>query len=1423
MKRQDGATREGRRLLVATAVAHYPKNPTWDRPGLIRARNQIIELFTGALGYTHISDLGVDPTANQLTEHLRALCKHRVRPNDYLVVYLAGHGEILDNGGHVLLTSDTDPADIDDALPTVTLATKMLRGTPVQRLLLILDTCYSGQGGNEFAAAVLAGMQRDWTLTDRSGLAVITSAQPFEQADTGAFPALLATAVHGYPTAGQVPATLALGAVVQAMNTHPTRPEHQQIGWVSLGLSGEPPDFLPNPRHRTRITDIDLHMQQVAEWETHAERREIEFRRRFLVRAMGGHGPEPTWWFTGRHTALTDITTWLSTSATSMPALIVTGGPGSGKTAVLGLVAALTHPEHRRTVPLDALALPPAATPPLGSVDVTIYAGGLTHEQVLAGLAAAAQVSADTIGHLVAAIKARPRATDRPFTAIIDAIDEAADPRSLVTKVLSPIIDNGHAIRLMLGTRPHLLSLLSTTRLGTTATTLEIVDLDKSRYADHAALTAYTIRGLLEANIHSPYRETPLSHVRAVADAVAAASTPSFLVARIASSTLAAADTVTDPTDPQWRATLPRLPGDAMRNDLNTRLGQNAQRARDLLRPLAYAEGQGLPWENIWAPLASKISGRVYTDADLFWLREHAGSYVVEAEEAGRSAYRLYHQALAEYLRTDAEATGIETDSIQHAFMQVLTRIPRAMDATMDWSRAHPYAVRYLATHAGAARTLDTLLADASFLVHADSDTLLPVLHQATSPEAQLPATVYKASANRHRQASSAERRQLLAVDAARCGADHLLDAMNTGLAWRPQWATAGMISSNLRATLVGHTQFIWVVACTGAFAVIGDGTPGFGEVRVWDLRTGQHYVLTRQSNPVRSVACAEIDGVPVAITEGHIWDLRNGQQLAQVACNPGSNACIDVDGVPTAVTQGGDYRVQMWDLRTGTKRATLPGKAKSVACVEFEHAPTAVTANNGNEIRLWDLRARLRRATLRVSASSVKVLACVQVDGVPMALTIDVSQFGHDGGKVHVLDLRTGKHFVTLSGHAQSITDAACIQVDGVPLAVTVTGDFNSSRIEGAIGGEVRLWDLRTGKLRATFPGHTQPVMAVACANVDGAPIAVTVGGNPENSASPGEVRLWDLRVRPRSTRYSGHTHPLHSITFTATDKSPAVVTGDGSGEVRVWNANTGRHRVIRRGHATAVNQFVNAASCTILNGKPTAITVIGGQHAEIWDLHTGQQRGDLPHPGLILAVDCAVLGGLPVAVTSGDGGVRVWNLQTNEARLIHPESAAALECTLIDGAPVVFAGGRDGAARVLDLNTGKQRLVLDARATLIRAVACGEVDGEPIGITCDPHFDLQVWDLRTGRERAILPWRAEAVACAQLGDTPIAATGGRGRGGSGQVRLWDVRTGEARETFPMPYPVGAIAFDLESRLAVGTSAELVIGELTQVARLRP
>ncbi|MEU8901185.1 caspase family protein, partial [Nocardia sp. NPDC048505] len=912
-----------RRFLIATAIETHTEAPHWDTPGLVGARAQMIELFAGQFGYTLVDTLGVNATSTQLLKAVRAFCKAPDRrSDDVIVLYFTGHGERVDSTGeYVLVAADTEPGDPATGVLCAELARQMLLDTEVRRLLLILDTCYSGKGGADFAAAALSTYTNHWADEQGTGVVVISSTQPFQWAKAGVFPELFTSAVQSLATAGYGPENLALDAVITAIDTNPARTEGQTIERTQARVSGQLPEFLPNPRRDPQLTEVDLALQQASEWETHAERRDIEFRTRLLVRAMGNRDNKG-WWFCGRHQALTDITTWLTHPDPTRRLLAVTGNPGSGKTAVLGLVATLTHPDYRRTVPIHTLGLPPEAIPPANCVDVAIYAQNLTVDQVRDGIAAAAQLAAATVGELVDGLARRPA----PLTVLIDGLDEAADPDLLTRKLLRPLIDHaGRAVRLVVGTRPFLLGNLGTDRDRE-------IDVDNPRYADLPALTTYAVRGLLEADPDTVYFGQRPELIQAVARAIAEQADPSFLVARIVAATLSADPIVPDPADRAWRRSLPRLPGEAMHRDLQARLREHADRARNLLRPLAFAQGQGLPWEDLWAALASRIAAADYTDHDLMWLRRHAGSYVVEATEADRSAYRLYHQALAEHL-----AHGLDPAAIHKVFVEVLCqRVPITAEGHRDWSRAHPYTLRHLATHATHAGLVDELITDMDYLVHADPTTLLAALRTVTTDAARQTRAIYRCNAVHHAVLPPQGRRQILAIDAARFQAVHQQQQLNRSLAWPCRWATGNQTHPAHRATLTGHANSVEALACTvidGVSVAVSGGSDGV--VRVWDLVSGnERAILTGHTDWVEAVACTMIDGIPVAVTGGRdatvrVWDLVSGNERAILIGHTNrvqAVACTVIDGIPVAVTGSRDKTVRVWDLVAESERAILTG-----------------------------------------------------------------------------------------------------------------------------------------------------------------------------------------------------------------------------------------------------------------------------------------------------------------------------------------------------------------------------------------------------------------------------------------------------------------------------------------------------------------
>jgi hypothetical protein len=89
----------------------------------------------------------------------------------------------------------------------------------------------------------------------------------------------------------------------------------------------------------------------------------------------------------------------------------------------------------------------------------------------------------------LAALLAQLRGHDRPLTAIVDALDEAADPVHLAGLLLRPLLEHGQGgIKLLFGTRRHVRDHLGPSRGG------EEIDLDVPRYADPRSLAALVRR-----------------------------------------------------------------------------------------------------------------------------------------------------------------------------------------------------------------------------------------------------------------------------------------------------------------------------------------------------------------------------------------------------------------------------------------------------------------------------------------------------------------------------------------------------------------------------------------------------------------------------------------------------------------------------------------------------------------------------------------------------------------------------------------------------------------------------------------------------------------------------------------------------------------------------------------------------------------
>jgi hypothetical protein len=343
---------------------------------------------------------------------------------------------------------------------------------------------------------------------------------------------------------------------------------------------------------------------------------------------------------------------------------------------------------------------------------------------------------------------------------------------------------------------------------------------------------------------------------------------------------------------------------------------------------LAYAEGEGLPWDDLWARLATEIWRKDYTDADIQWLLEAARDYIVRDEHEGRGVYRLNHEQWATHLRRDD--TKDRQAEIHRRFARVLEQHARSRatplpDGGVDWRHAHWYTQTHLATHAARSGELDHLLEDPLFLLCAEPNRLLPELRHA-STAGRKSVLVYQRAVHLMRGRPIEDAVSQLERIARRYGVNELMKRIEgSGLdqKWRVLWESSRRESPH--RVLGGHEGCVrcvaWGEITSRPMIVSGSDDE---TVRVWDAESGvqRGEPLRGHEGSVFSVAWGEIAGRPVIVSGSRdrtvrVWDAESGVQRGEPLRHEGSVLCVawgEIAGRPVIIA-GTEVKVKVWDL----------------------------------------------------------------------------------------------------------------------------------------------------------------------------------------------------------------------------------------------------------------------------------------------------------------------------------------------------------------------------------------------------------------------------------------------------------------------------------------------------------------------------
>lgn len=350
------------------------------------------------------------------------------------------------------------------------------------------------------------------------------------------------------------------------------------------------------------------------------------------------------------------------------------------------------------------------------------------------------------------------------------------------------------------------------------------------------------------------------------------------------------------------------------------------------------------------------------------------------------------------------------------------------------------------------------------------------------------------------------------------------------------------------------------------------------------------------------------------------------------------------------------------------------------------------------------------RRAVRAAPGERWTALAALGMGGLALAVSLTAGL------------LRPQNAAGTLTLHAH---DAPVLAVAFAPNGRTVAEGSSRAEDEATLGGELDLWDARTGDQTRALNGFSGDVVSVAF-SPDGKRIAV----GTQAPLGTSEVRLWDIGVWALLPPLTENHFTVNAVAFSPDSK---LIAGAGwkeaerrriFGVVDLWDAQTETmtQTLTEPGAVFTIAFSPDGSRLAAGIGSSNGTGVLG--RIDMWDLRTGRVLWTrTAHSTRVMSLAFSP-DGTRLASSGNDNAARLWNAASGqpEGRPLEGEGAWIASVAFSPDGRLLASGGSDQTMRLWDVQSGQLKHVFPKQGAAINAlafspdghtIACGSQDG--------------------------------------------------------------------------------------------------------------